>query len=147
MHTVLYILNTIASHVPWTAIVASGFISPLLVGIKKWFSVKSEKVMISLVTIISGVVAALNYLIHIPTHDPTIIAVQAAVVAFMTQPIYFFVVKPALGWLGDTIAAAAAFRKEVQSAAVPTSGLPNSAAVATSSASTTVPVQVEDFSH
>lgn len=124
MQDVLNILNYVAASIPWDAVIASGILSPLLLGVKKWFSVQSEKVMIVLVLISGVLVASGNYLLNVPTSDPSIIAVQGAVLAFMTQPIYFFVVKPFFRWFGETLAAAAAFKADAQSATVPSEGLP-----------------------
>jgi len=104
LQQILNILNYAAVHVPWSAVAASGVLSPLLVAVKKWFSVQSERVMITLVALSSGLVVAGNYLLHVPTHDPSIIAVQTAVVAFMTQPVYFFMVKPGLAAIQKRIA-------------------------------------------
>lgn len=119
--TILDALNYVAVHIPWEGLVASGILSPLLVGIKKWFSVQSERIMITLVIVSGMLVAAGNYLLHVPTSDPSIIAVQGAVVAFMTQPIYFFVVKPIWKWFATQMAKAAAYDNEVKSAAQPLS--------------------------
>lgn len=120
MNNILHYINIIVSHIPWAAVAASGVISPLLMMIKKWLDIKSEKVLISLVGLMSAGAVMANYLLHVPTSDPSIIAIQTAVVGFMTQPIYYFIVKPGFAWIGETVAAAAAFKKEVKSAAVPT---------------------------
>lgn len=124
MQEVLDIANKIAASIPWDAIIASGILSPLLLGIKKWFSVQSEKVMITLVGTVAVLTAAGHYLLTVPTSDPSIIAVQGAVLAFMTQPIYFFIVKPVWKWFSEQLAAAAAYRAELQSATEPVGGIP-----------------------
>lgn len=134
--TILDALNYAAAHIPWAAIGASGILSPLLLGLKKWFSVQSEKVMISLVALVALATAAGHYLLTTPIQAPGVIAIQAAVLAFMTQPIYFFVVKPAAAWFGEQLAKAAAFDAQVKSAIEPVNGLPLGAGPAT-----------EDFSH
>jgi len=119
LHSIGNSLNYLAVHVPWSAVAASGLLSPILLGIKKWFSVQSEKVMISLVAVSGMLVAGANYLLHVPTHDPTIIAAQGAAIAFMTQPFYFFVVKPLAAAVGEQLAKAAAFDAQVKSAGQP----------------------------
>lgn len=152
LNQVLYYANQIAKNFPWEVIAASGVISPLLVGIKKWFSVQSEKVMITLVVVLSTVTVAGNYLLHVPTADPRILAVQAAVLAFATQPVYFFIVKPAIYSFRSYIEKAAKFNAEVKSAAVPAAGLPTPTAPTTTPAApvaTAAPqekkVVIEDF--
>jgi hypothetical protein len=142
----LNVMNDIARHFPWEALAASGVISPLLVGIKKWFSVQNEKVMISLVILISGLAVAGNYMLHVPTSDPYIIGIQTAVLAFMTQPIYFFIVKPAIAFFKNEVEKAAALN-EVKSATVPKGGITvtyGTPAPATAFAAT---APVTDFSH
>lgn len=108
MQEVLNVINYIVVHMPWNAVAASGVLSPLLLGIKKWFSVQSEKVMITLVALLACLTAAGHYLLTVPTHNPSIIAVQGFVLAFMTQPIYFFVVKPTVKWFDERVEEAAA---------------------------------------
>ena len=141
MENIISTLNNIVSHIPWQAIAASGIISPLLVGIRKWFNIKSKRVLIFLVSLMSAGAVTVNYLLRVPTSDPSILAIQASVVAFMTQPIYHFVVKPGFAWFADTIEAAALFKSEVRSAALPQSGVISDASV-----QTTTPV-VDDFTH
>lgn len=124
MQQILDVANYIVTHVPWDVLIASGILSPLLLAIKKWFSVQSEKVMISLVAFVALMTATGHYLLTVPTGNPSVIAVQAAVLAFMTQPIYFFVVKPIWLWFSAQLSAAAAYRSEVLSATVPETGVP-----------------------
>ncbi len=121
---ILTTLNDLARHFPWAALAASGVISPLGVAIKKWFDVQSERVMISIIVGMSAFAAAANYLIHVPTHDPLIIGLQTAVIGFMTQPVYYFVVKPALAAFRNQVEKASVFNAEIKSATVPATGLP-----------------------
>ena len=107
LNNIIDILNWVAVHVPWAMVGASALISPLLVGIKKWFSVQSEKVMITLVGLVSMAAAGFHYLLTVPTHNPSVIAIQGFVLAFMTQPVYFFAVKPSIAWLQKRIQEAA----------------------------------------
>lgn len=150
----LYYANLLAKNFPWEVIAASGVLSPLLVGIKKWFSVQSEKVMISLVMLLSLLTVVVNYLLRVPTTNPQYLAVQAAVLAFMTQPVYFFIVKPAIYSFRSYVEKAAKFNAEVKSAAVPAAGLtpPTVTTTPPSAPITTVPAQqpekpvvIEDF--
>jgi hypothetical protein len=112
-------LHYLATNIPWDVIAASGILSPVLLLIKKWFSVQSEKVMITLVGVSGLIVAGLNYITTVPTHDPSIIAFQGAVVAFLTQPFYFYIVKPIATAVSEQLAKDAFFKSQVQSAAEP----------------------------
>lgn len=125
LHSILDGANYLAVHVPWAAVIASPLVSGLIVAIKKWFSVQSERVMISLVALVAMIVAGGNYLLHVPTHDPSIIAVQAAVLAFMTQPAYFFIVKPLAASIEQQLQKAAAFDAQVKSASQPVAPVPD----------------------
>lgn len=102
-HQVLDMLNYLATHVPWDAVLASGVLSGLLVGpkklVEKWFK-HNEQIMILVVGAAGLLVAGVNYLIHTPTQNPTIIAAQGLILAFMTQPFYFIVIKPVSRRLG-----------------------------------------------
>jgi hypothetical protein len=132
-HLILSNANDLARHFPWDALVASGVISPLLVGVKKWRITKNVESLFKkdwfvylTLLLLSALTAAGNYLLHTPTSDPTIIAIQTAVVAFLTQPIYFFIVKPALAYFRGEINRAAEHNLQIKSAAVPVGGLPTS---------------------
>lgn len=113
------ILTYLSTSIPWEAVAASGVLSPVLLAIKKWFSVQSEKVMITLVLLAGMLTAAGHYLLNVPTNDPSIIAVQGAVLAFMTQPFYFFIVKPIANTVSEQIAKAQAFDRQIKSAIEP----------------------------
>jgi hypothetical protein len=119
VQNILHTVNAVLANVPWSAVAASGLLSPVLLAIKKWFSVQSERVMISLVALSGMLVAGGSYLLHVPTHDPTIIALQGAAIAFGTQPFYFFIVKPIAASVEEQLAKAAAFERNVKSAAEP----------------------------
>lgn len=122
--TTLNVLNWLALNIPWDLVLASGILSPLLLGVKKWFSVQSEKVMMSLVLVFGVVGAAVTYLMGTPTTDPSIIAAHGLMIAAMSQPVFFILVKPVSRWLSTELAKAAAFDAEVRSAAIPAEGLP-----------------------
>lgn len=117
-------LNWIALNIPWDLVIASGVLSPVLLGVKKWFSVQSEKVMMTLVIVFGAIGATVSYLVGVPTTDPTIIAVHGLVISALSQPFYYLLVKPASKWLSAELAKAAAFDAEVKSAAIPADGLP-----------------------
>lgn len=123
IQTIINYANEFATNVPWDAIVASGVLSPVILLLKKWLNIKDdkrrEKVMISLVLTLSMLTAAGNYLLHVPSQDPSIIALQGAALAFMTQPVYFFIVKPAIAAFRREVEKAAQFNLDVRSAAEP----------------------------
>jgi hypothetical protein len=117
---VLQTINDFATYMPWDALLAAGIISPTLVGFKKWLSIQSERVMILLVILVSLGTVTSHYLLTVPTHDPSIIGVQTAVLAFMTQPVFFFIVKPAIAFFRSEVEKAAALNLDIRSAAVET---------------------------
>ena len=123
-HTTLNVLNWLALNIPWDLVVASGILSPLALGFKKWRDVQSEKVMMTIVLVLGVAGAAATYLLNTPTTDPSIIAVRGLMIAAMSQPWYFLVYKPAVKWLSAELAKARAFDAEVRSAAIPAEGLP-----------------------
>lgn len=149
LQQVLEILNYVSANIPWDAVAASGVLSPLLVGVKRWFSVQSERIMISLVILFAMLAAAGNYLLNVPSQDPGVIAVQGAVLAFMTQPVYFFVVKPAYKWFSGQLAKAAAFDEQVKANTEPVP-VPSAAAASLAPVEPAVPARAipvtDDFS-
>jgi xanthosine utilization system XapX-like protein len=115
-------------------LLTSGILSGLLIGpqkaIKKWFE-HNEQVMILTVAAAGMLVAGAHYLINTPSANPSIIAVQGLVLAFMTQPFYFIVWKPLMRkigvsfipWLREQIKEAESLN-EVKTAVEPAGGLP-----------------------
>jgi hypothetical protein len=146
-HQIVNALNSLAQMTPWAAIAASSVISPFLVGVKKWLSIQSERVMVLLVIGLSMAAAGLNYLLHVPTHDPSIIALQGAVVAFMTQPMYFFIVKPAIAFFKQEVEKAAQLNLDVKSAVVPPTGVVAAPTVEAAPATTPTPINVTEFTN
>lgn len=124
VHSILNVLNWIALNVPWDLVIASGLLSPVALGFKKWRDIQSEKFMMTLVLILGVAGAAATYLMETPTTDPSIIAARGLMIAAMSQPWYFVIYKPAVKWLSAELAKARAFDAEVRSAAIPAEGLP-----------------------
>jgi hypothetical protein len=124
MEQVLSTLNTISQAIPWDLVMASGILSPAVLLVKKWLHLQSEKVMMTLVLVLSMIGSAVTYILSTNSADPSIIAVQGLMVAAMSQPVFFLVVKPFSVWFGGELAKARAFDAEVKSAAIPASGLP-----------------------
>jgi hypothetical protein len=144
-HQILIHLNDIASNFPWQYLVAAGLISPIGVFIKKWavieahkkytvlhipflhkFQFSGEQLMLSIVAGMSYVAAGLSYILHYPTHDPSLIAIQGTFLSFATQPVYYFLVKPFLGYIQKEIEKDAQANLTIKSAAIPAGGLPAS---------------------
>lgn len=118
------VLNWLAVNVPWDLVIASGVLSPVLLGLKKLKKIESEKIMSTLVIVISVIGAAISYIMSSTADTPAIIITQGLIVAAMSQPWYFALYKPATKWLSTELAKARAFDAEVKSAAIPASGLP-----------------------
>lgn len=141
--SILHALNSISPEA-WSvvvqSVVAALIVSPLFVGVKKWFSVDGEKKMLFLVMLGSIGAAAVAYMLSVPSFAPWVILVQGWLTFATTQPIYLYFVKPTfkrLGvWFSEKLAEAAALN-EARAAAVPAGGLPVTA----------VPSATEDFSH
>jgi hypothetical protein len=115
-------------------------VSPVMVAIKKWFSVDGEKKMMFLVILGSMLASAGLYLREVPELAPWVVVVQGWLIFATTQPVYFLFVKPLIRSIKKRFAAAiakATALNEVKSAAVPPQGLPVTSAA---------PV-FDDFSH
>ena len=115
---VLQTVNEFAQFMPWDALAAAGVISPALAGVKKWLKVQSSTVMFLLVVATSLGTVVAHYLLTIPTNDPSIIGLQTAVLAFMTQPVYYLILKPMMAFWRAEVEKAAALNAELKSAAV-----------------------------
>lgn len=124
LHTINSILNWTATNVPWDLVIASGLLSPVLLVIKKKLDVQSEKVMMTLVLVLSTLGSAAQYLLTTTAGSPEIIAAHGLMVAALSQPWYFALYKPAMAWFSNELAKARAFDAEVKSAAIPATGLP-----------------------
>jgi hypothetical protein len=108
----------------WQVLLASGVLSPFLKAVQHWWDIQSEKLMIGLVILFAFVAAGLHYLLTTPSGNPSIIAVQTALIGFTMQPIYFLAVKPLYRYLTDRFGAAKDILDELKTASVPAAGLP-----------------------
>lgn len=141
-----HILHTLNSIPPATWAIALPIIvqavitSPVMLAVKKWFSVDSEKKMLFLVMLASMGAAAVTYLVTVPSFAPWFILVSGWLTFATTQPLYLYAVKPlskTIGeWFAGKISEAAAIN-EAKGAAVPATGLPISS----------TPPSTEDFGH
>lgn len=144
MDTLQHLLHQLNSIPPaaWAVIlptvVQAVITSPIMLGVKKWFSVDSEKKMLFLVMLGSMATAAVGYLVTVPRFAPWFILVSGWLTFAATQPVYIYAVKPLGkiigGWFAGKIAEATAIN-EAKGAAVPATGLPVSS------------TPTEDFSH
>lgn len=112
----------------WTVlvetIVAALLASPLVAGIKKWFQVHSDKVMlfVTILASIGGAVAA--YLVNDPTFTAWWVPVHGWLIFATTQPVYRYLIKPIGNRIRAEIDKAIELEKLKKSAVVPPSGLP-----------------------
>lgn len=101
--------------------------SPIMLGVKKWFSVDGEKKMLFFVMLGSMGAALVGYLITVPRFAPWFILVSGWLTFATTQPVYLYAVKPLAriigSWFSGKIAEATAIN-EAKNAAVPATGLP-----------------------
>lgn len=102
-------------------------VSPIALGIKKWFSIDGEKKMVVIVTIGSFAAATGAYLLTVPEFAPWMILVQGWLTLATTQPVYYFFIKPMFkrlgNWFTDQITKATQI-SEAKAAQVPPEGLP-----------------------
>lgn len=136
MEVVQTVLNWLAVNVPWEAVLATGALTWALQlpkhWIKKWYK-HYELIMILSAFVGSFGLVVLNYVQSNPTFAPQLLAVQAAAMAWMTQPWYRLIVKPmwaAAAKYLQTQISEAQFRHEAQTALVPANGLPITASPA-----------------
>lgn len=122
-------LNSVPSEV-WLVvaetIIAALVASPLVVGIKKWLKINSDKVMLVTAILTSIGTAAAAYAINDPAFSAWLIPVHGWLIFATTQPVYRFLVKPIINKIQSIITEAVAFNNEVKSATVPPDGLPSS---------------------
>lgn len=126
-------LNTLNQVPPeaWSIIIeiaiSALIVSPFMLGLKKWFKIHGEKLMVLLVAFFSIAASVVAYLIADPYFAPWIILVQGWLTFATTQPVYYLLVKPFFGklgaWFTDQVAKATQIT-EAKAAAVPPEGLP-----------------------
>ena len=119
LQTLLSGLNYLAVNIPWEAVVAGGVLSPLAVGVNKLIKAQKPITKFTVVFMVAVLGCGINYILNTPVRDPSIIALQGAVVTFFAQPFYLLMVKPGFAWVGVQLAKAQAFDAEVKSAATP----------------------------
>lgn len=129
-HDALQALNNVpasAWDIVIQTIISAVTVSPIALGIKKWFSIESEKKMMLIVMVGSFITGASAYLLTVPEFAPWIIIVQSWLIYATTQPVYFLFIKPIfkrLGvWFTDQVSKATMVH-EAKAAAVPPEGLP-----------------------
>lgn len=109
----------------WSVLLASVPVSGFVAWVNKKWAVESPRVKFFLVALVSGLLVTANYILRTPVDNPSIIAIQTAVLGFMTQPAYVAFVKPLSQKIASNKAAAANIKLDVQSAVVPAGGIPN----------------------
>lgn len=108
-------------------LVSAIIVSPLALGLKKWWKIDGEKVMLGLVILASLLASVIIYLQSDPRFAPWIVAVQGGLTFATTQPVYYLFVKPLFTrlslWFSSQVDQAVALN-DVKSAALPSDGLP-----------------------
>ena len=92
-----YVLNFINSLPPevWETLIAALFLSPFMLGIKKWLNIHRELVMTLYVIGGAFITAALAYVQSTPDFAPwLVIPIQGLVTFALSQPVYYAIVKP-----------------------------------------------------
>lgn len=107
-------------------------------------SIERSGKMVLIVTIVSALYSLIAYLMSSNPMHPWVIAVQSSAVYLSAQPFYFLLVKPTWKWLAEQLAAAAAYKAELQSAAEPVSGVP---AEGVAPPAKIGDVEIQDFAH
>ena len=127
---ILQAVNSVPAEIWGTIIeiiISAVIVSPIALGIKKWFSIDGEKKMVLIVTVGSFIAATATYLLTVPEFAPWVIIVQGWLTLATTQPVYYFFIKPLfrrLGdWFTDQITKATQIT-EAKAAAIPPEGLP-----------------------
>lgn len=127
LNNILNVLNSVPAEV-WTVVaetvIAALIASPLVVGLKKWFNVHSDKVALILAIGASMFTGVAAYAVNDPVFSAWLIPVHGWLIFATTQPVYRFLMKPIIRKIQAIIAEAVAFNAEVKSAAVPAGGLP-----------------------
>jgi hypothetical protein len=134
LHAIISQVNSLVGSIPsgtWDILLQSAIgavtVSPIALGIKKWFSIDSDKKMVLIVTIGSFLAAASAYLLTVPKFAPWIILLQGWITYGVSQPVYYIVVKPFFKRLGAFLVekvTAVTLLNEARAAAVPSTGLP-----------------------
>ena len=101
-------------------VVAALIASPLVVGIKKWLHLNSDKVVLSTTILVSMFGAIGAYLVNDPTFSAVWLPVHGWLIFATTQPVYRFLILPIIRKVQATIAEAITFNNEIKSAATPT---------------------------
>jgi hypothetical protein len=109
----------------WHVLLGAIILSPTVQGLKRLLKIQAAHHAFLLLSIVAMLAAAANYILHTPTANPSIIALQGSVLAFTAQPVYFILIKGL--WqnvIQENIVEARKFNDMVKSAAVPADGLP-----------------------
>lgn len=133
LKTILSVLNQVPADV-WNILVEAAVgafaVSPVVAAVKKFFSVDGERKMIIITTVFSLIAGAVAYLVKDPDFAPWVIPVTGFITLGMSQPVYYFAIKPLCRKLGEVIAtkiAEATKVVEARAALVPEGGVPTAA--------------------
>lgn len=145
LQTILDTLNSIPA-VAWEvaieSVVGAVITSGAFVGIKKWFSISSEKKMVVLVMLGSIFMGGLAYLRGVPNFAPWFAFVEGIFIFAASQPVFFLFVKPTVRKIVSEVEKAVRFNSELKSAVEPAGGLTPAPAAPTTIAET---VELQEF--
>lgn len=131
LHQLLTELNSIPEstwHLAIDAIVTTVLpalaVSPIALGLKKWWKVNSDRLMMTIVALGSVLGTLVVFALDSPDFP---LPIQAWLTFATTQPVYYFFVKPLYirlsAWFAEQVAQAAKLN-EAKSAEIPATGLP-----------------------
>lgn len=119
MHQVLQSTLDFINGIPagfWMLLPVSVIVSAITMPIIKWFNAQKDYSKILISYGVSSTVVAANYLLHVPTHNPSIIFLQSAVLSFGSHVAFKTLVFPTWEAIQAQLAKAAAFDANVKSA-------------------------------
>ena len=102
--------------------------SSALTGLKRWWDLHNEKIMITLTICGTMLAGAVTYLAGVQPFSKWAALLQGVLVFAASQPIYFLVLKPLFKKIGawwTSQLTKVALNQEAKSAVVPDGGLPN----------------------
>ncbi len=115
---VLNMVNSVPSEV-WEVLISALFVSPFALGIKKWFHIHREIVMLLWVMGAAFFTAALAYNANTPFLNPAVmIPLQGLVTFALSQPAYYLIFKPLRNKVRQAVADSAELNDDIRSAKV-----------------------------
>jgi hypothetical protein len=116
----------------WQSLIATGILSPLIKVYKEFRITKNDRkiadiAMFSIVVAGCLGISIFGYLLTKNPINPKIILLHTAVLGFMTQPIYFALVKPGWKYLNNKYSSDPLIKELKMTSSIPAGGLPGTA--------------------